>query len=461
MLLSVGSLTDGQGTFISEIIKKILYLGSGNFTGKVFCSTLEGHFVEASQYVNGHFVGMLHVTTRKQLAERKESLEHESYESIMLSSTVKTRSGTYYFNEGGGGSSITTCPFHPQHLASNCPQCLDEVIVRYCPLCKSKLEEGEICYCRCSICKYYPCQCCPYCQGYPCTCGSTCKECRPYPCTMCKKCGRHYCFGSCESSGSGTIPPESTKCSTCNQLLKNCTCPKECPKCGQVLKECKCPKKVDCTQQAIKNSSESSYNWAKFLEAGLKTAFLDRYRNATYEYATSLENINGVYSMREVYTNTTPNNVKLKYGEYTEAAVYNHPGGNPPSLSDVFTLAQMNKISNGKFESSFIVPKTGPIYVLHVTDKEKATTFRSSWMNKSGELEAQIQEIQGWLIGNGGGQFPEKEFYGYSLASILQQYDSGISLLQIEGESGAFKQMETTVEKQNGQITNIVYTICK
>ena len=58
MLLSVGSLTDGQGTFISEIIKKILYLGSGNFTRKVFCSTLEGHFVEASQYVNGHFVNL-------------------------------------------------------------------------------------------------------------------------------------------------------------------------------------------------------------------------------------------------------------------------------------------------------------------------------------------------------------------------------------------------------------------
>lgn len=63
------------------------------------------------------------------------------------------------------------------------------------------------------------------------------------------------------------------------------------------------------------------------------------------------------------------NNVKLLFDKNTEAAVHNHPRSNPPSISDVLTLAKMNKRSDGKFESSFIVSKTGPIYVLQVTDK--------------------------------------------------------------------------------------------
>lgn len=148
---------------------------------------------------------MLHVTTRKQLAERKESLEDESYETIMLSSAVKTRSGTYLFNEGDGGSSGNNCLYHPQYSANDCPFCLDEVIVRYCQVCGARLEEGQVCYCRCSWCgsypcrccskcHRYPCQCCSYCRHYPCTCGSTCPECRPNPCTKCTKCRRHYCF---------------------------------------------------------------------------------------------------------------------------------------------------------------------------------------------------------------------------------------------------------------------------
>ena len=76
-------------------------------------------------------------------------------------------------------------------------------------------------------------------------------------------------------------------------------------------------------------------------------------------------------------------------------------------------------------------------------------------------METKRTEYLAWLISNGGGTFPEKEFDGYSLAAILQEMDSGISLLQVEGDSRSFKQMEAAVERENGEVSNIVYTICK
>lgn len=173
-----------------EDIENFRYLGGGNFTGKVFCSTLEGHFVEASQYVKGRFVGKLEVMTRRELEEQKVSLEEASYESIFLASSIaKTRSSTYSFSEGGG--TVTACPYHPPYVQGSCPFCLEEVIVLACRYCGARLEKGEVCHCRD----------CHYCHRYPCVCASDCSICRPYPCTKCTKCGRHYCFGECEITG--------------------------------------------------------------------------------------------------------------------------------------------------------------------------------------------------------------------------------------------------------------------
>ena len=197
------------------------------------------------------------------------------------------------------------------------------------------------------------------------------------------------------------------------------------------------------------------------MDAGLTANFLNKYRNAGVEYSVSLDNENGKYTMTEPYTVNKLDNVPLRFGKNTEAAVHNHPGSNPPSISDVLTLAKMNKRSNGKFESSFIVPKTGPIYVLQVTDKDKASKFYDLYENKSDELTTKRKDYLIWFIRNGGVSFPEKEFDGYSLAAILQEIDCGISLLQVEGDSRSFKQMEATVEWENGQLSNIIYTICK
>ena len=182
------------------------YTGGGNFTGKVFCSTLEEQLIEASQFVDGIFVGKLNITTRKQIEERKECFLDESYESVMLSSTVITKSSTYVFDEGGITES--RCPVHPQHSANGCPLCMEEVIVRHCQTCGARLEEGQTCRCKCSRCKQHPCKCCSFCHNFPCKCESSCPICRPGECSACDKCGRHTCAGKCIVTGGGGGKPE-------------------------------------------------------------------------------------------------------------------------------------------------------------------------------------------------------------------------------------------------------------
>ena len=162
------------------------YLGGGDFTGKVFCSTLEGRFVEVCQYVNGRRAGSLKATTRSQLEARGVDLNTMSYESITWS-PASVVLNEQYGDEGlnpGGGSGM--CSFHPSYPAESCPYCIEEVIVRSCQYCGARLEAGEVCDCRCDVCGSYPCKCCFYCGTYPCICESDCEICRPLPCMVVK-----------------------------------------------------------------------------------------------------------------------------------------------------------------------------------------------------------------------------------------------------------------------------------
>ena len=199
------------------------YLGGGDFTGKVFCSTLEGRFVEVCQYVNGRRAGSLKATTRSQLEARGVDLNTMSYESITWS-PASVVLNEQYGDEGlnpGGGSGM--CSFHPSYPAESCPYCIEEVIVRSCQYCGARLEAGEVCDCRCDVCGSYPCKCCFYCGTYPCICESDCEICRPLPCMACEKCGDHFCFGTCEEEpDSGNTCPYG-KCDG-----NPCTC---CPIC--------------------------------------------------------------------------------------------------------------------------------------------------------------------------------------------------------------------------------------
>ena len=185
-------------------LESFRYLGgSGNFTGKVFCSTLEGHFVEAAQYIGGRFFSKVNAIPRSRLEAMSYNLSDVSYESFIFTPGVLSRSGTYNFDETDGSGSLM-CEFHPWLEADSCPLCLDEVVVIACQRCGRRLEDGEICTCLCGWCLQYPCRCCEWCHTYPCIHSNTlCQVCFTDPCTQCTYCGLHYCYGRCQNTGSG------------------------------------------------------------------------------------------------------------------------------------------------------------------------------------------------------------------------------------------------------------------
>ena len=154
-------------------LESFRYLGGqGNFTGKVFCSTLDGHFVEAHQYIGGKFFSKVHAIPRAHLEKMGVDLSDVSYESIIFTPGVLSRSGTYDFDETDGSGSLM-CESHPSYLAEYCPFCLGEVVVIACQRCGRRLEDGEICTCICSWCFQYPCRCCEWCHTYPCIHSNT------------------------------------------------------------------------------------------------------------------------------------------------------------------------------------------------------------------------------------------------------------------------------------------------
>lgn len=218
-----------------ESMKNFRYLGGSDFTGIVFCSTLEGRFVEACQYTNGKRSGRVEISIKKQLEAKGIDFKNESYESVVLHQNIKTRSGTYQFDE--------KCEFHPEQNSSDCPFCLDEVVVKVCAKCGAKLEEGQFCFC----------QICDGCHNIKtsCTCGDEkpapqrCPVCHIIPCIACSLCGNHYCYGSCSDrppSGSGSNPdPNPEPNPEPDPIL--CTCSK-CPRCHRCIN----PQTPNCTR---------------------------------------------------------------------------------------------------------------------------------------------------------------------------------------------------------------------
>lgn len=236
------------------------YLGGGDFTGRVFCSTLEGEFVKAFGYTNGQLNGTLVVMKRSELEKHKDEEWSRNYSSINLMEGVRTRAGTYVFDEGGGSSGL--CPHgYPEN---SCSICLDEVVVTGCRYCH--MQNGCICdrcfYCgnkepecwctRCIRCgnKMPECTCylypdpnpdpnpgggggggidpvepshCQYgiCSGNPCTCCPTChgickcSGCHKYPCECCPGVKCIYCGG---------IIPGSAPLTRSNSECPSCTC---------------------------------------------------------------------------------------------------------------------------------------------------------------------------------------------------------------------------------------------
>ena len=97
--------SDARGN-IGKSLEIFHYLGGGDFTGRVFCSTLEGEFVKAFGYTDGRLSGRLLVMKRTELARHAVEGQYDHYSTIRLAEGMKTRSGTYLFDEGGGAGSV-------------------------------------------------------------------------------------------------------------------------------------------------------------------------------------------------------------------------------------------------------------------------------------------------------------------------------------------------------------------
>ena len=154
--------SDARGN-VGKSLENFRYLGGGDFTGRVFCSTLEGEFVKAFGYTDGRLSGRLLVMKRSELAKHVKG-QYEHYSTIRLSEGMKTKSGTYLFDEGGGAGS-GYCPHgYPE---GQCPHygCNDEVAVVACPDCGA--TNG--CFC-------------PWCVA----CGNKEKNCSCIRCTRCR-----------------------------------------------------------------------------------------------------------------------------------------------------------------------------------------------------------------------------------------------------------------------------------
>lgn len=80
------------------------YLGGSDFTGHVFCSTLEGQLVKGFAYVKGANIGVLPFKLKEDLTdEMNDNIQDKNYISYSFSDIAKTKVGTYSFDEGGGG----------------------------------------------------------------------------------------------------------------------------------------------------------------------------------------------------------------------------------------------------------------------------------------------------------------------------------------------------------------------
>lgn len=152
---------------LSKMLKDFRYLGGGSFSGKVFCSTLEGKFVKAFGYTDGKLNGTLN--TRIRQASGENHAGDEEYSRLSFSETSSTRASMFSGNEsGGGGIDHGKCQhgYTKGFCPYGCSAGVDEVDVIVCRYCGTR--DG----CVCSRCFY---------------CGNKEPECSCTRCTICHK----------------------------------------------------------------------------------------------------------------------------------------------------------------------------------------------------------------------------------------------------------------------------------
>lgn len=153
---------------LSKMLEDFRYLGGGSFSGKVFCSTLEGKFVKAFGYTDGKLNGTLN--TRIRQASGESHPEDEEYSRLIFNETSSARASMFSGNESGGGGGIDY---------GKCPHGYTK---GFCPHgCRAEVEEVEIITCRyCGTRNGCVCSRCFY-------CGNKEPECSCTRCTICRK----------------------------------------------------------------------------------------------------------------------------------------------------------------------------------------------------------------------------------------------------------------------------------
>lgn len=113
------------------------YLGGGRFTGKVFCSSLEGKFIRVLKYVEGKQVEQLPILRNSDILDVNGQNKDLNYSVISIAEyPVAAQSGTYSFDEGDsvigpGGGGIGSSYCQHGYLIGTCPiaECENQIII--------------------------------------------------------------------------------------------------------------------------------------------------------------------------------------------------------------------------------------------------------------------------------------------------------------------------------------------
>ena len=116
------------------------FRGEDKFSGMVFCSSLEGEFLEAYRYRKGGQKQPLYIAKRSFLKEKGLDVESSTYTSLRLHDYTPSAT-SYYWSEGGSGGGTVDppeiyCPLCNQ-LISRC-SCDEIVILPTCFVCQNE-----------------------------------------------------------------------------------------------------------------------------------------------------------------------------------------------------------------------------------------------------------------------------------------------------------------------------------
>ena len=148
------------------------------------------------------------------------------------------------------------------------------------------------------------------------------------------------------------------------------------------------------------------------------------------------------------------------------ADIHNHTENGPPSPGDVYSFID-GLTNQPNFTNRYVITAGGDMYALVLTNKQAAMDFnkrypRVQFKDANGnllppdfpqEIFDKIDDVKRYLFLNG--NYSNLQMDESSLAFVLQQYNTGLSLFKMNPE-GSFKKMKTNEEVTGGNSTYII-----